>query len=392
MKKRADSNSILILIYAHPEFYPPTINCILNLSSSDFALDVLHLPHKNNEWKWPTNVNLISISNKVFSPRDHLLLSPIKKVSLLVQFALKAVTLIIKNRKRYSYILAYDPYALFVANLLKKTTNKSIFIWYHNHDVSPQLHKLKKLSLQSLIVYFENKWLDNIDLFTLPTKSRLSHFNIDKFPGHIQILPNYPSKKVFNYPLEKKNIHNQINLLFIGSIARGRGIENIISLLPLTISNISVHLKIVGYKADKKFLKEIEELIERKKIKTQVRICDPVPYTNLQSILKLGHVGIAFYLNNSIMDQTISTASNKMFEYAAFGMPVLTSNKNYQNIGNENSWQISTSFQANEFVKKLEYIINNYDRLSSQSYHAFTEKFNYEEVFKPLKEYILDIW
>jgi len=378
----------LILIYAHPEHFPPTVNAIINLSEIFDTVDIVYFPSKSDEWKWPANVQLFRLNQRLIDNRAYLKFNALKKLSIFSQFCFLSLKLALTNK--YSIVLAYDSYALLALRIIKGFFKGKPLIWYHNHDVGIEYSKLSPLTLQYWVAKNEFNFFQNKEiLFSLPTKKRLSYFELSRFKGHIFEIPNYPSIKVFlNKESRARSINGAIELVFFGSICRGRGLEDFIELLPLSVLGHQLRLRIFGFIGDERFFKELEQLIIDKNLEDSVLLSGPVSYQEIQKIATSSHIGLAYYLSESIMDQTISTASNKMFEYAALGLPVLTSPSNIGETTEVEIWQLPTPIEKSLIIDVIGKVILDYSNLSKKAISDFEEKYNFENSFAKVSAFI----
>ena len=59
-------NHITVLIYAHPELYPPTLSAIEELSQIADKIDVVTRNMLTSKWKYPSNVRVNYINKKKY--------------------------------------------------------------------------------------------------------------------------------------------------------------------------------------------------------------------------------------------------------------------------------------------------------------------------------------
>ena len=89
------------------------------------------------------------------------------------------------------------------------------------------------------------------------------------------------------------------------------------------------------------------------------------------------------------MNKTLGTASNKIYEYAASGMPVLLyDNIHFRSILGNRNWAFFTDTQEKSLVKTLEEIIAQYQLLSSSAQKDFKAELCFEHYFQPLLKYL----
>lgn len=368
-------------IYSHPEYYPPTINATINLSDVFENVDLVYIPIKKNQWAWPKNVKLREAGWPVFYG-DKSKPSLFLKLFGFITFCTKFIKVLITTKPKF--ILVYDNYALLCLKMCSFIIPSKAIIWYHNHDISDSLKGKSKFSIQYWAIKNEKTFFRNIDIFTIPSKDRINHFKIDQIKGMVKVIPNFPSLKIFKTS-NLKILKNSLKVIFVGSIAHGRGLIEFLNLMPISIGGINVELKIIGYQSNKKLIKDLFEVIRQKKLEKIVSITEAIPYSELITACEDAHLGLGFYLSGSIMDKTISTASNKIFEYAAMGKPVISNI-----ILPADSWLIYSTPLENDIKKALKYCVDNYQTISKKAAQEFIDKNNFEYNFLPFLKDVME--
>lgn len=109
------------------------------------------------------------------------------------------------------------------------------------------------------------------------------------------------------------------NIIYIGNIQRGRGIEIMIKSMERVHKNIG--LVLMGN--DSAFKRYMEELSKTKKLESRIRFIESVPPNQILSVCKLADVGIAPIEN--LCKSYYLSLPNKFFEYIHAELPVLVS-------------------------------------------------------------------
>ncbi len=162
---------IVVLIYYHPEFYPPTLNAVLNLADLFESVTIVTRNTLHSDFKYPSNVNLIKIGTyKTIKETEER--SLVSKGFSFLSFCAKAFSVI--NKVKPEYVVAYDSIPLFTVTLLRPVFPKTK-MWYHNHDIS-QINKFKKFSIGWLAAKYEKRAFSLLNIFSLPAKARLDYF------------------------------------------------------------------------------------------------------------------------------------------------------------------------------------------------------------------------
>jgi hypothetical protein len=113
------------------------------------------------------------------------------------------------------------------------------------------------------------------------------------------------------------------------------------------------------------------------------------PYSEVPKLSSLCHIGIGIHAKNDIMNVTLGTASNKLYEYAAVGLPILYYNKEYfTKYLSKYKWAIATELTPEAILASIEKIVSTYEAMSEAAYSDFISELNYEFFFKPLHEHL----
>jgi len=167
-----------------------------------------------------------------------------------------------------------------------------------------------------------------------------------------------------------------------------RGIEEIIKLLPLKINNKNVKLVLKGFLRPD-YEKMLKKLVEGANITDEVEFIGLTPYQEIANITCSCHIGIAIFSKNDVMNQTLGTASNKIYEYAACSLPILYYNNAHftHHLGHLN-WAFGTDVSNKSLISSIEEIDNNYDQLSASAKKSYLEDLNFEHHFQPVVEFL----
>ena len=378
-------NHITVLIYAHPELYPPTLSAIEELSQIADAIDVVTRNMLASKWEYPKNVRVHYINKKKYVGFGIEKVSFGLKIIHFLKFVMMSHRLIKKNKSKI--VLAYDAIPLYVAHLLKATLKKQdSLLWYHNHDVT-DLSKANYFSIMSIASRKQDSAIQNIGMFSLPSKERLVYFkNIPKEINPI-IIPNYPLKKVYSKHIKKEiKTTSRLKLVYQGSIGKDHGLESIIKILNQPINNKLLELHLVG-KIRAPYLQQLNALAKQKGVLDRFEYHGMKPFKQLPAFLSGFDVGIAIHKPYNITYATGGSASNKIYEYAAIGLPVLLfDNEHYRFYLGDNNWSFFTDLTNDSLITTLENININWPNASKAAKQDFIEKYNFETCFKKLKD------
>ena len=382
-------NHITVLIYAHPELYPPTLSAIEELSQIADAIDVVTRNMLASKWEYPKNVRVHYINKKKYVGFGIEKVSFGLKIIHFLKFVMMSHRLIKKNKSKI--VLAYDAIPLYVAHLLKATLKKQdSLLWYHNHDVT-DLSKANYFSIMSIASRKQDSAIQNIGMFSLPSKERLVYFkNIPKEINPI-IIPNYPLKKVYSKHIKKEiKTTSRLKLVYQGSIGKGHGLESIIKILNQPINNKLLELHLVG-KIRAPYLQQLNTLAKQNGVLDRFEYHGIKPFTQLPAFLSGFDVGIAIHKPYNITYATGGSASNKIYEYAAIGLPVLLfDNEHYRSYLGDNNWSFFTDLTHDSLINSLMAIHDSFSVATLAARKDFLEKYNYGNCFQKIKPLLIE--
>ena len=379
--------NIVAAIYFHPEAFPPTLNAIGELSQLFENIYLLHRPHLENGWNFSNNVELFP-SGRYMAIRDQEKSSLFNKIGIFFGFTKRLYNLIRRNNPKV--ILLYDSIPLFSYYLIKGFIRHKPIIWYHNHDVSEK-EKLRKFSIAWLAVLFEPKMFPYINIFSLPSEERKKYFPMNLLKGKYFFIPNLPSRKFyskFRYICKEKTC---IKILFQGSIGFFHGIKELMELIPFQINGKSIQLVLKGFLKEP-FKTELYKAVNERSIGDHIEILGVTSYSDVPKITSSCHIGIAIFTKKDIMNKTLGTASNKIYEYAACGLPVLYYDDEYfRKHLSKYKWALPTDLTKKSLINSIKFIDSNYVELSEAARSDFENELYFEKKFKELSQHLTQI-
>lgn len=371
---------IVVGIYIDPDFFPPTINAILNFA--DVTEEVIVISRNNNseDYPYPSNVRLKKIG-RLCSVRD----MENQSIGLKTWNFLKFTVCLIRFSvfKKCNLLVLYDSIALF-SFFLSKTVLGKRKVWYHNHDM-PLKEFIKKRSIGGLAAFYEEKAMRHIDFFSLPSRERLQFYPHVGDSIQVFVIPNYPSLKVYkNCPGKSKT--EVFKIIYQGFIGTGRSLGKLIKFIASSKKNNQIQLIIKGSVTDV-YRKELDSKASEAGISDQLTWLPLGPYKGLIELTASCTVGIGIRKETDIISLNLGTASNKIYEYAASGLPVIVyDNEQFRRYLDQYDWV----FFSDGSVESLGEIINGIrDRtcgLGKQARESFERELNFEKVFLPVLE------
>jgi glycosyltransferase involved in cell wall biosynthesis len=383
MVKQEKKKTFFLLIYNHQEYYPPTLNAIDQLSEIAEKVIVLSRNNKLSSWVYPENVSLFT-SGDFKTIRESETESTGWKIKSFWQFTKIAIQL--SRKFKPEWVLCYDSIPLLTALLIRKLARIKFKLWYHNHDVFDS-KDVRKFSIGWLAAWSEQKYFDEIELFTLPSRERTSEFQLNHFRGNLFFIPNYPSRRRFDMAdLNRIFPSALLRLIFQGFIGGGHGLEELIDFISI---QDSMSFTIIG-PGDQEYVKQLKERIQKNNATEKIIIRDAIPYQLLIEVTRLHHIGIAINKPVNIQYSTAALASNKIYEYAACGLPVVYfENEHYKTYLSKFDWAFANNLSFGKLNEQFDYIREHYTGISGSASMDFREKLNFELVFNPVKEFLI---
>jgi hypothetical protein len=378
----AGKGNLVVALYSHPEYYPPTLNALEYLSE---AYEHVYVVYRNYtepgfDWVYPSNVTLLP-SSKPLHVRAAEKKGAVSKVMSYLQFT----RLFYRTIKKYKAdtVLIYDYMPLLAYRLLSPFIKQPRLLWYHNHDVGDAQY-LSKTSI-SWWAWKTEAWIfPKLNVFSLPAVERKQYFPADKLRGHFFFIPNFPSRKVYERYTKNVQRNNALKLLYQGSIGPLHGLEEIIPLLNEKIEGRELYLVLKGF-ISSEYLEQLQQLAVKYVTVGRLLYVPPSGYRGVIENALSCHIGIGIHKKQDIMNVTLGTASNKIYEYAACGMPALLyDNTHFRNSLQGREWVFFTDTTAPSLLQCLTAIASNYDQYSTQAVNDFNGELCFERHFEPV--------
>lgn len=375
------SRILVIAIYSHPDYYPPTLNAVECLAQVYEKVYIVHRNITGFSWKYPDNVELLKTGESI-NVREAEKKSFFYKLSSFFRFS-RLLAATIRKTKAHT-LLIYDYMPLLSYRLFRFSIPRPAVLWYHNHDVADPTY-LRKYSLSWQAWKTERRIFPELSLFSLPALERKVYFPIEKLKGRFFFLPNFPARMVYgNYNTGEKKLTGDIRILYQGSIGTGHGIEEIIAILNTTIEGRGLNLVLKGFVSEV-YKNELLQLAEEYRVKDRIHFLPPTDYSEVIRNAFTCHIGIGIHKKQDIMNKTLGTASNKIYEYMAAGMPVLIyDNDHFRSMLRNRRWAFFTDTSRNSLIECLQSIISDYPALSKAALSDFESEFNFEHYFHEL--------
>ena len=312
-RSKMGKHRALFVQYVNPAQYPPLINASRILVKAGFQVRFVGLPGAGQA------------SSLVLPDRPEIEFAPLRSShNGCLRYLHFLVSVLVHGLVwRPSVIYCSDSMStpvLVMACLFK--CRKKI---YHEHDFDMRLVRRKGLFCRLLRLVYKLA-VRRADLCVFPNRGRQAlSVSVAKSTGnHSFCVMNCPSIEEME-PLSRTESPDCFVVLYQGNI--GPGGLPLTVLTALTKTHPSVILHIRGYETvdTQGYLRKIMNLALQLGIESRVLTLPPVPRDRLLGVLAGYHLGLALLAENpnDRNYESMSGASNKVFDYLACGLPVL---------------------------------------------------------------------
>jgi glycosyltransferase involved in cell wall biosynthesis len=392
-RKSMGKKKVGMILYMNPDYYPPTVNAA-HLLSEHFDVVLIGRNYDPPDGEYPSNVSVYRLG-RYSSIQKRMRASLFAKFWEYLDFVLQARRLL----KGVSLIYAYDTYGYTAAYLSKCSLLKDIPLIYQNHEIEADLSGLS--SLAGWVQRAERAWINQANLVIFPDQDRASFFQkitgLKKAP---MIVPNFPRKSFFTQNGDWASIFQKrwesITLFYRGSISETSSMREIVFAASLLKHfNQRIQVQFVGF-LNQTEGRSLDRWVEQSGMSNSFSYLGVLPYKELQTPTAFATVGFALYKNISFDRVACASACNKIYEYAACGLPVIVSDfSTYRAYLSGESWvRFADPEDPTAIASAVKDILSDFDQYKEiclAARRAFEQKFNYESVFSPLLSRIKEL-
>jgi|LakMenEpi03Aug12_release.lakeMendotaPanAssembly.Ray.scaffolds.fasta_scaffold09109_15 glycosyltransferase involved in cell wall biosynthesis len=375
---------ILVTIYSDLEAFPPSLNAVLSMAERGAELIVVQRSIGRGCWTFPGNVSVRTVVKRSGEAE----LSKLPTIQKFADFARFLLGIIMALRRdRPDLLIAYDPIPLLACRIALKLASRRPVFWYHNHDTEARVAS-RRGSVGWLAGVTEKRTFRDLDIFSLPARERQQYFPLQTLREAPLVIPNYPS--LCHYPPPNSSDHGAcIKLIYQGSLGRHHGFQKILEWLDRSIDGHQLSLTLLG-KIDPEFRAELLEKAAIFGVEDRLEISDFIPLTMLPARLAGFTIGLALHIPVGVTYSTGGTASNKIYEYAACGLPVLLyDTPHYREHLGWRSWVGFCRLDWESFSSAVSCILSKRGAAKVAARYDFETELNYEHVFAETWQTIL---
>lgn len=294
---------------------PPLINECRLLDAAGYRVNIISRAYQDNrDITYPDHTTILRVRSRFT-----------RSFAQYAEFIVQAFRHADPSARIY---IGHDMHGLVVGRLLATRYRRPLV--YHSHDF---VEGGRRTTLgSSMVRLLERRFARTADLVIVPDAERAmvvaQALRLTKPP---LVVANSPIKRLaqtglrLQEELAARGFHFDHVVLRQGTIGKGHGIEMTIRSIPLWKSK-SWGFVLLGM-ADPAYVNEITVLARSIGVERQVVVLPPVSYDHVVEFTSGASVGHALYDPIHINNLYIATASNKLMEYLASGLPVLVSGR-----------------------------------------------------------------
>ena len=345
------------------------------LANNKYKVHILGLGWKSDQKK-VQNGNITSFKIMNYFSHDSVFIYLFYSMIFFIKVHFKLLYLSLNNR--YSLIQIHNmPDHLVFVTYIHKIFGMPVLL--DMHDLTVELFK-EKWSPRTYKVF------KPILILAEKLSSKFANHILTVTPECILILVSrgIPSNKIslilntadevnfgYNYLRKYEVINNGLKLFYHGTLAKRFGIHEVIFALPKILMSVPDSKLIIYGRYNYGYKEYLLQIIDELRLQDNVELNDMIPYENISSALSDKHIGVVPYLKTPYMDIALST---KSFEYAANGLPIVSSYLNaMQTVFRPESIAFFKSGNIDELSELIIALCKNPDKRKILSQNAYDD-------------------
>jgi glycosyltransferase involved in cell wall biosynthesis len=377
-----------LLLYGNPDHYPPTVNAA-HVLAERYRVVIVGRNQGQSDRSYPTSARVhrlgvqTSVAERERRSAGHKLLE-------FSRFVAEAAPLLADA----SLVYAYDTLGLAAALLAYASPGRRRPIVFHSHELEALAKPASLLGMGQALAWPR---LSETAAAVFPDQGRAEGFEqLARIASTPIIVPNFPLRSLFPSPPIHDLIPSRLrrpSVLYRGSIGESSAMLESVSAVAQLPSK--VRLEFVGFlRPDAEGV--LGAHVASEGLQDRFSYAGVLPYAELQPLTERAAVGLAMYKGSSQALLSAATASNKIYEYAACGLPVIVSDfPGYRHALGTESWvRFADPEDPRSIAKALEDLLLDpaaYRKTCFEARLAFETRFNFEVAFEPLNRLFADL-
>lgn len=366
------------IFYNNPDGYPPIINSSRLLAQANFEVDIF-CRQNDDPWSisYPSSVHLHRIDTRSSHSWQEYL--------GFLRHVLR------RSHRAARLFIGHDMHGLLAARILATRFHRPLV--YHCHDYADARDAMRLPKGMRLIRAFEQHFARTADLVIVPDADRgavmARELRLKKPPlivANAPLAANAKPVEALTSALAAQGKQFERILFRQGRIGPGHAIAATVRSIPYWKSK-AWGLVVMGL-AEPDYLNELWQIARSLGVESQLAILPPVGYDQVAQFTIGASAGHALYEPIHINNVHITTASNKLMEYLAAGLPVLVSDRPALRalVEKYNCGLVADETAPQSIAAAVNVLLS--DATSSRSMgiaatQAFSQVFCYEQQFAP---------
>jgi len=391
---RTEKPRLLMVFYGNPDYYAAVCREAGAISEHFTIHFVAVNDGRAPAFEWPADITVERVG-----PRAPLM-SAANLVRRLVHIAVFArFVRIVRKRVRElapSVVYAYDTRA-FAAGLAARRQGDFALV-FHWHDLI-DIEQLSRLSPQRWIEKQATAKGPSAELIVADDPGRLEHYGRQSGDNRPTVLlPNYPSLKLFPRPPDFETLvrrrFERREILYTGGVGGG-GNASAALIRACAQLHPDCRLTLFG-PSDPASVRELDSLADSLSLAGRFSYRGWIPWRQLMACTTEATIGVVTFRPISFNYTAMGAATNKLYEYAARGLPVVVPDTpSFREALKGERWAAFADIDDPEAVAHgLRWFLDNRDRYVAAALaarQAFEQRLNFECVFPRLLERLLPL-
>ncbi|HUY27893.1 MAG TPA: glycosyltransferase [Candidatus Binataceae bacterium] len=384
---------LLVVMYANPNYHPPTVNGV-RMMSERFEVQIVCRNDAGPAADWAPGVTIERVG-EIITAAQAFDAPAWRKLSWYRRFVRRLGCVIAETGPALIY--AYDPIGFAASIAALGPRRKDIPVVFHCHD-TPALGRVRLASLQDWILRYAMRHTRDAAFTIFPSKYRAPIW-LDKArdPRPPMIIPNgaardfYPPREDEDWSALARRRWESKRVLYVGSMGAENGQPDAIRALEFLPAPVALDL--IGFSTPEYRIR-LSQMAAALALAGRVSIAGWVPNPERIRRAEDAAVGLVLYHAANPNWEHSGPSPNKLFEYAAWGLPVVVPDrKSFREFFADDEWvAYANPEDPASIARAIEFILADRDRyiaMSLAARRAHETKYNYEQVFAPVLERLL---